>query len=43
MLEDGVEKAKLGLTTIEEVRKLHATIDVKLNGDGDSASYRFSA
>lgn len=43
MLEDGIEKSKLGLTTIEEVRKLHATIDVKLNGDVDSTSYRFSA
>lgn len=43
MLEDGIEKAKLGLTTIEEVRKLHATIDVKLNADGDSPEYRLSA
>jgi type IV pilus assembly protein PilB len=27
MLEDGVEKARLGMTTIEEVAKLHATVE----------------
>ncbi len=27
MLEDGIEKARVGLTTIEEVAKLHATVD----------------
>lgn len=42
MLEDGVEKARLGLTTIEEVRKLHATIDVKL-ATGAQGEYRLSA
>ena len=42
MLEDGIEKAKLGLTSIEEVRKLHATIDIKLRNDENNA-YRLSA
>ena len=42
MLEDGIEKAKLGLTSIEEVRKLHATIDIKLRND-ESNAYRLSA
>jgi len=43
MLEDGIEKARLGLTTIDEVRKLHATIDIKLSSDPDDASYKLSA
>ncbi|MFG0314905.1 MAG: GspE/PulE family protein [Phycisphaerales bacterium] len=43
MLEDGIEKAKLGLTSIEEVRKLHATIDIKLAGDSGASDYRLSA
>lgn len=42
MLEDGIEKARLGLTTIDEVRKLHATIDIKLS-DKSESSYRISA
>ncbi len=42
MLEDGIEKAKIGLTTLDEVRKLHATIDIKLNSDNET-SYRISA
>lgn len=42
MLEDGIEKARLGLTTIDEVRKLHATIDIKLGAEG-GASYKLSA
>ena len=40
MLEDGVEKARLGITSIDEVRKLHATIDVKLSTENE---YRISA
>lgn len=43
MLEDGIEKAKLGLTSIEEVRKLHATIDIKLLSDDENCGYRLSA
>ncbi|MHA7812681.1 MAG: GspE/PulE family protein [Phycisphaerales bacterium] len=43
MLEDGVEKARLGLTSLEEVRKLHATIDIKLSDDRDQEEYRLSA
>lgn len=42
MLEDGIEKARIGLTTIDEVRKLHATIDIKLS-DKSESSYRISA
>lgn len=42
MLEDGIEKARLGITSIEEVRKLHATIDIKLSTDGES-NYRLIA
>lgn len=42
MLQDGIEKAKLGLTTIDEVRKLHATIDIKLSSN-DGEAYRLSA
>ncbi|MDF1808627.1 MAG: GspE/PulE family protein [Phycisphaerales bacterium] len=43
MLEDGIEKARLGLTSIDEVRKLHATIDIKISSDPDGASYKLSA
>lgn len=42
MLEDGVEKARMGITSIEEVRKLHATIDIKLATEGES-NYRLIA
>jgi len=42
MLEDGIEKAKIGLTTLDEVRKLHATIDIKLNSSNGTA-YKISA
>ena len=42
MLEDGVEKARMGITSIEEVRKLHATVDVVLASD-DESEYRLSA
>lgn len=41
MLEDGVQKARLGLTSIEEVSKLHATIDIKLANKDEE--YRLSA
>ncbi|MCA9276896.1 MAG: type II/IV secretion system protein [Phycisphaerales bacterium] len=41
MLEDGVQKARLGLTSIEEVSKLHATIDIKLGCKDED--YRLSA
>jgi type IV pilus assembly protein PilB len=43
MLEDGIEKARLGLTSIEEVRKLHATIDVKLASDEQDEELKLSA
>ena len=43
MLEDGIEKARLGLTTVDEVRKLHATIDIKLSDDPEDAKYKLSA
>jgi len=44
MLEDGINKARMGITTIEEVRKLHATIDMKLlTHDDDEESYKISA
>lgn len=43
MLEDGIEKAKLGLTTLDEVRKLRATIDIKVPKDDASTGYRLSA
>lgn len=36
MLDDGIQKAKLGLTSIEELKKLHATIDIKLATDTQS-------
>ncbi len=42
MLEDGVQKARLGLTSIDEVRKLHATVDIKL-APAETDNYRFSA
>jgi len=42
MLEDGIEKARMGLTTLEEVCKLHATIDIKLASNNDDL-YRLSA
>lgn len=42
MLEDGIEKARMGITSLEEVRKLHATIDIKLPVEGAS-NYRLSA
>jgi len=42
MLDDGIEKARLGMTSIDEVRKLHATIDIKLAPESDS-KYRLSA
>lgn len=41
MLEDGIQKARLGLTSIEEVSKLHATIDIKLANKDEE--YRLSA
>lgn len=43
MLEDGVEKARIGLTTIDEVRKLHATIDIKLSANSDEDLYKMVA
>lgn len=39
MLEDGIQKARMGLTSIAEVRKLHATVDIKLAGY-ETGSYR---
>ena len=42
MLQDGIEKAKMGLTTIDEIRKLHATVEIKL-AVGDEDSYKLSA
>jgi len=36
MLECGIEKARLGVTTIEEVGKLHATVIGAFGGDQDS-------
>lgn len=42
MLEDGIEKARMGITSLDEVRKLHARIDIKLSTDGES-NYRLSA
>lgn len=42
MLEDGIEKARLGLTSVEELSKLHATIDIKVDPDA-AAAYRLSA
>jgi type II secretory ATPase GspE/PulE/Tfp pilus assembly ATPase PilB-like protein len=41
MLEDGIQKARVGLTSIDEVSKLHATIDIKLANNDDD--YRLSA
>jgi type IV pilus assembly protein PilB len=43
MVEDGIEKAKLGLTTLEEVRKLRATIDIKVPDEDGNSGYRLSA
>jgi type IV pilus assembly protein PilB len=43
MLEDGIEKARIGLTTIEEVQKLHATIDIKLSSGDDTDLYERAA
>lgn len=43
MLQDGIEKARIGLTTINEVRKLHATIDIKLSAGDDPDSLKISA
>ncbi len=40
MLEDGIEKARLGMTTIEEVSKLHATVESSVDTEG---SMRMSA
>ena len=42
MLDDGIQKAKLGLTSVDELKKLHATIDVKLSTDSPS-EYKRSA
>lgn len=42
MLEDGIEKARIGITSLEEVRKLHAKIDIKLSTD-DKSNYRLIA
>lgn len=39
MLEDGIQKARMGLTSIAEVRKLHATVDIKLAGC-ETGTYR---
>jgi type II secretory ATPase GspE/PulE/Tfp pilus assembly ATPase PilB-like protein len=36
MLECGVELAQMGITTIEEVNKLHATVDGAIGTDSDS-------
>lgn len=43
MLEDGIEKARIGLTSLDEVRKLHATIDIKLGDCDTPTEYRISA
>lgn len=42
MLEDGIEKARIGLTSVEELSKLHATIDIKVDPE-HAANYRLSA
>jgi len=43
MLEDGIQKARMGLTTLEEVCKLHATIDIKIKPEQDGDEYKISA
>ncbi len=43
MLQDGIEKARMGLTTLAEVCKLHATIDTKLSVDTGGDGYKMSA
>lgn len=43
MLQDGIEKARIGLTTLSEVCKLHATIDIKLSPENEDESYKISA
>lgn len=35
MLEDGIEKAMLGLTSVEELNKLHATVEVSSEVESD--------
>lgn len=40
MLKDGIEKARIGLTTLDEVKKLHATIDIKLTDSSDEDLYK---
>ncbi len=42
MLEDGIEKARMGITSLDEVRKLHAKIHIKLPSSGES-NYRLIA
>ncbi len=43
MLQDGIEKARMGLTTLSEVCKLHATIDEKLSLKTGDDGYKISA
>jgi type IV pilus assembly protein PilB len=43
MLEDGIEKARMGLTTLEEVCKLHATIDIKVAPEQGDDGFKMSA
>jgi type IV pilus assembly protein PilB len=43
LLEDGMQKARLGLTTLDEVRKLHASIDIKLSNSDSQNDLKMSA
>ncbi|MEX0876557.1 MAG: GspE/PulE family protein [Phycisphaerales bacterium] len=42
MLEDGIQKARMGITSIDEVRKLHATVEIKLAANNED-SFKLSA
>ncbi len=37
MIQDGIEKAMMSLTTLEEIKKLHATVDAVLADEPDDA------
>ncbi len=43
MLQDGIEKARVGLTTLEEICKLHATVDAKLTSGSGEKNFKMSA